>query len=191
MFPSLVNCCTIDWFAEWPADALKAVADFFLGDIDMDQEELDKVVETCITFHQSTATASEKYLKLIEGDSFGEEILFNLEEAYTYTIVALTDCVLHSISEDGFKDRFRNMPELRDHMYIGFLKARKAAAEAVTKAEKQMVVEREGRKREALGTESVSLHQDAHDHHGDKLHKAPTARTTVKQGNRPYQGHRR
>ncbi|EER14631.1 dynein heavy chain, putative, partial [Perkinsus marinus ATCC 50983] len=26
MFPSLVNCCTIDWFAEWPADALYSVA---------------------------------------------------------------------------------------------------------------------------------------------------------------------
>eukprot|EP00658_Telonema_sp_P-2_P068973 TRINITY_DN58010_c0_g1_i1.p1 TRINITY_DN58010_c0_g1~~TRINITY_DN58010_c0_g1_i1.p1 ORF type:complete len:231 (-),score=68.74 TRINITY_DN58010_c0_g1_i1:72-764(-) len=62
MFPSLVNCCTIDWFAEWPGDALKAVADYFLGDIDMDQEELDKVVETCILFHQSVAATSQKYL---------------------------------------------------------------------------------------------------------------------------------
>ena len=26
MFPSLVNCCTIDWFREWPAEALYAVA---------------------------------------------------------------------------------------------------------------------------------------------------------------------
>ena len=24
-FPSLVNCCTIDWFTEWPVDALKSV----------------------------------------------------------------------------------------------------------------------------------------------------------------------
>ena len=26
MFPSLVNCCAIDWFQEWPAEALYCVA---------------------------------------------------------------------------------------------------------------------------------------------------------------------
>jgi len=26
MFPSLVNCCTIDWFFEWPKEALESVA---------------------------------------------------------------------------------------------------------------------------------------------------------------------
>ena len=26
MFPSIVNCCTIDWFTEWPSDALLSVA---------------------------------------------------------------------------------------------------------------------------------------------------------------------
>lgn len=25
MFPSLVNCCTIDWFTEWPEEALLGV----------------------------------------------------------------------------------------------------------------------------------------------------------------------
>ena len=30
MFPSLVNCCTIDWFNAWPEDALYSVAESFL-----------------------------------------------------------------------------------------------------------------------------------------------------------------
>lgn len=25
MFPSLINCCTIDWFQSWPDDALEKV----------------------------------------------------------------------------------------------------------------------------------------------------------------------
>lgn len=28
MYPSLVNCCTIDWFDEWPEDALEQVTFF-------------------------------------------------------------------------------------------------------------------------------------------------------------------
>jgi dynein heavy chain len=35
-FPSLVNCTTIDWFSEWPKDALESVAKRFLGDIEME-----------------------------------------------------------------------------------------------------------------------------------------------------------
>lgn len=32
MFPGLVNCTTIDWFIEWPADALYEVAARQLGE---------------------------------------------------------------------------------------------------------------------------------------------------------------
>lgn len=36
MFPSLINCCTIDWFHEWPKDALEMVAHKFLEDVEME-----------------------------------------------------------------------------------------------------------------------------------------------------------
>ena len=32
-FPSLVTCCTIDWFSEWPDEALKSVALFSLNEL--------------------------------------------------------------------------------------------------------------------------------------------------------------
>lgn len=39
-FPALVNCCTIDWFAQWPTEALRSVASRFLQEInDLDCSE--------------------------------------------------------------------------------------------------------------------------------------------------------
>lgn len=36
MFPSLINCCTIDWFQTWPTDALEMVANKFLEDVELE-----------------------------------------------------------------------------------------------------------------------------------------------------------
>ena len=36
MFPSLVNCCTIDWFTEWPEEALMNVAKGIVGSGDLE-----------------------------------------------------------------------------------------------------------------------------------------------------------
>ena len=34
-FPSLINCCTIDWFMEWPEEALTSVSNRFLSKVDL------------------------------------------------------------------------------------------------------------------------------------------------------------
>ena len=38
MFPSLINCCTIDWFTSWPEDALEMVAKKFLEEVDLEDD---------------------------------------------------------------------------------------------------------------------------------------------------------
>jgi dynein heavy chain len=40
MFPSLVNCCTIDWFIEWPREALLGVSRSSFEEIDLGDDEL-------------------------------------------------------------------------------------------------------------------------------------------------------
>ncbi len=45
MFPSLINCCTVDWFTEWPRDALEKVATKFLEDLDLDDEARGNCVQ--------------------------------------------------------------------------------------------------------------------------------------------------
>jgi dynein heavy chain, axonemal len=64
MFPSLVNCCTIDWFTEWPNDALVSVARQFLGKIDLDSDELRKsVCAVCMVIHSSVSAISVRFME--------------------------------------------------------------------------------------------------------------------------------
>ena len=34
-FPSLINCCSLDWFPNWPKEALLEVANKFIKNIEM------------------------------------------------------------------------------------------------------------------------------------------------------------
>ena len=60
-FPSLVNCCTIDWFQPWPEDALEAVASRALEEIDLSPEDLRGCIDSCKYFHVSTQQLSKKF----------------------------------------------------------------------------------------------------------------------------------
>jgi len=45
MFPSLVNCCTIDWFNEWPEEALLGVGKGQMIDADLN---LGNFLNNCV-----------------------------------------------------------------------------------------------------------------------------------------------
>jgi dynein heavy chain len=62
MFPSLVNCCTIDWFDEWPKDALLSVSTRFLEFVDLGSEELkEKIARMCVEIHASVGQLAKKF----------------------------------------------------------------------------------------------------------------------------------
>ena len=62
MFPALVNCCTIDWFTEWPEEALKSVAERFLNKIDLPPATKEGVVALCTTMQRSVFDLSKRFL---------------------------------------------------------------------------------------------------------------------------------
>ncbi|KAK2091661.1 hypothetical protein P7K49_030945 [Saguinus oedipus] len=62
-FPSLINCCTIDWFQEpWPEDALELVAVKFLETLELTEFQRQEIVPICKHFHTSIMDLSERFL---------------------------------------------------------------------------------------------------------------------------------
>ncbi|XP_060067000.1 dynein axonemal heavy chain 7-like [Ylistrum balloti] len=69
-FPSLVNCCTIDWFQSWPEDALQAVALRFLEDVELGEEERVGCTTICKLFHTSTRELSSRFYLELERHNY-------------------------------------------------------------------------------------------------------------------------
>ncbi|KAL0892691.1 hypothetical protein ABMA27_014410 [Loxostege sticticalis] len=62
MFPSLINCCTIDWFTAWPPEALERVASMFIAKMDNVEDDLRTAcVEMCQLFHMTVVQLSDRF----------------------------------------------------------------------------------------------------------------------------------
>ena len=62
-FPSLVNCCTIDWFAPWPEQALRTVAQHFFADLNLPETSRAGVIDVCVAMQRKTADMSQRFLE--------------------------------------------------------------------------------------------------------------------------------
>ena len=64
MFPALINCCTINWFLEWPEEALRRVALGNLKDFELDftfKQDKEKFVEFFNFAHKFVERTSKEY----------------------------------------------------------------------------------------------------------------------------------
>jgi dynein heavy chain, axonemal len=61
-FPSLVNCCTLDWFDNWPEEALLNVSKKFLINLDGTSEEQKSKLSILFTkVHKSVEEMSIRF----------------------------------------------------------------------------------------------------------------------------------
>ncbi|KAF8769940.1 Dynein heavy chain 7 like protein [Argiope bruennichi] len=60
-FPSLINCCTIDWFQTWPEDALERVAEHYFKDMELKKSMKKNSVIICKYFHVRSQELSNMF----------------------------------------------------------------------------------------------------------------------------------
>ncbi|CAE7331580.1 DNAH7 [Symbiodinium sp. KB8] len=66
MFPAIVNCCTIDWFMEWPEEALRGVATHFLQKVDLAKDVFTGVVEICVRMQESVFELTDRFRREVQ-----------------------------------------------------------------------------------------------------------------------------
>eukprot|EP00762_Andalucia_godoyi_P001076 ANDGO_01965.mRNA.1 Dynein-1-beta heavy chain len=61
-FPSLVNCCSIDWFDEWPAEALFSVARRDLEEMEVGGDNMrGAFASMCVEIHSSVSRMAHRF----------------------------------------------------------------------------------------------------------------------------------
>ncbi|CBZ35711.1 dynein heavy chain, putative [Leishmania donovani] len=62
-FPSLTNCCSVDWFDEWPREALEGVAKRMLQDMAgaVPASFHEKLPQLCVDVHAATTEMAQQY----------------------------------------------------------------------------------------------------------------------------------
>ncbi|XP_077117756.1 dynein axonemal heavy chain 2 [Ranitomeya variabilis] len=71
-YPALVNCTTIDWFSEWPQEALLEVAERYLEGVELGSLEgiNGKVARIFVTMHRSVAQYSHKMKQALKRQNY-------------------------------------------------------------------------------------------------------------------------
>ena len=63
VFPSIVNCTTIDWFLPWPQEALRSVALQSLNDLSGIDTVKEGIVSVCVDMQERVCKLTERYMK--------------------------------------------------------------------------------------------------------------------------------
>ena len=62
-YPAFVNCTTIDWFSEWPKDALLEVAEKYLEDISLGGKTSNEVDQVNVCYMMTLEMEGKKERK--------------------------------------------------------------------------------------------------------------------------------
>ncbi|XP_021930622.1 dynein heavy chain 12, axonemal isoform X3 [Zootermopsis nevadensis] len=122
LYPSFINCCTIDWFLTWPEEALEMVALRYMTDLNVSDDVKKAAVIACRYLHVSMRSVSDTFF-MQEGRK-----TYITSAAYIDLIRSYTE--LTNAKQDEIMDA-----KLR---YVGGVDRLLFAAEQVTAMQRQL-----------------------------------------------------
>jgi dynein heavy chain len=69
-FPGLISNTNVDWFFPWPEDALNAVASNFMGVVDLEEEQREKVTSHLVMVHLSVQKFSVDFKSIYKRNNY-------------------------------------------------------------------------------------------------------------------------
>lgn len=69
-FPGMVSNTSIDWFFNWPEEALESVANYFLGEVDLPLDVKPKIISHIVMTHISISKFSEDFERQMKRKNF-------------------------------------------------------------------------------------------------------------------------
>lgn len=100
LYPSLVNCCTIDWFEDWPEEALQMVASTWIEEINAEEDVKVAAVVACKEFHIVARRMTDEFYKLTSRKTYITSASY-LELIKSFT--ALTNKKQKDLTEAKFR----------------------------------------------------------------------------------------
>ena len=143
MFPSLVNCCTIDWFSAWPEDALYSVAQrTFESRVELGIAEHVAALSTmCTRMHMTVKVETDRYFHELKRYNYTTPTSY-LELIKLYTEVLKTQQEKISSNERRYRiglDKLRETEEIVAKLEIQLTDMQPVLVQASKDTEKLLV----------------------------------------------------
>eukprot|EP01063_Lacrimia_lanifica_P030850 TRINITY_DN4987_c0_g2_i1.p1 TRINITY_DN4987_c0_g2~~TRINITY_DN4987_c0_g2_i1.p1 ORF type:complete len:2545 (+),score=1014.20 TRINITY_DN4987_c0_g2_i1:819-7637(+) len=142
MFPSLVNCMTIDWYSKWPADALRSVADKRFAKTNLGSADVKAAVcDMCVQIHRDVSDASEKYFDALRRRNYTTPTSYlALLASYQDMLGQQTGSIQTGISRfQGGLDKLANTQQEVDEMKLTLEKKQPELVKAQKSTEELMI----------------------------------------------------
>ena len=159
MFPSLVNCTTIDWFSKWPADALNIVALRVLNKLPLDEAMKHSLAKMCVRIHEDVQLSSVQFFDELRRHNYTTPTSYlELLNSYQKMLEEQGTIITAATKRlQGGLDKLQSTQVMVDDMKVMLTKMQPVLETAAKDTERMMIeVEQQQKEAEVIRTNSAT-----------------------------------